>query len=224
MTRGLQVGRGTDKLQNMTEIYIESVEEPFLHSPRLTRLAFGLVARAQLMGCLPDGVHGVVQLDGPLLEGVRTCFRTAGIAAMPVVQLPDANEDELEQVLDETLAAVDASPYPAGEWQPVRKLLDDDLLSRLLGISDSSLRRYASGARETPDDAAWRLHVVARILASLLGSYNAYGIRRWLERPRAALEGRTPADIVRSAEHEEDPAMVRVFDLAGGLEGAASAT
>jgi uncharacterized protein (DUF2384 family) len=211
-------------LQNMTEIYIEAVEEPFLHSPRLTRLAFGLVARAQVMSCLPDGVHGVVHLDRPLLEGVRTCFRTAGIATMPAVGLPDTDDQELEHALDETLAAVDASPHPAGEWAPARDLLDDALLARILGISESSLRRYASGARETPDQIAWRLHVVARMLASLLGSYNAYGVRRWFERPRAMLEGRTPAQVIMSAEHEEDPALGVVFELSDALVGAGSAT
>jgi Protein of unknown function (DUF2384) len=208
----------------MTEIYIESVDEPFSHSPHLTRLAFGLVARAQVMSCMPAGVGGVIHLSRPLLEDVRTCFRTAGIGAMPVVRLPDADEDEIAEVLGGTLAAVDASPYPAGEWQPARDLLDDDLLSRLLDISDSSVRRYAGGSRETPDDVAWRLHVVARVLASLLGSYNEYGVRRWFERPRLALEGRTPADVLRSAEHEEDPGLTRVLELAGALEGAASAT
>lgn len=207
----------------MTEFHIESIDEPFINSPRLTRLAFGLVARAQVMGCLPEGLEGVVHLDVPLVERVGTCFRLAGIAAVPAVRLRNVNDEELELVLGETLAAVDASPHPAGEWEPVREMLDDELLARLFGISESSLRRYAGRLRDTPDDVAWRLHVVARLLASLLGSYNAYGIRRWFERPRVALEGRTPAEVISSAEHEEDPALAQLFALADALVGAAAA-
>jgi hypothetical protein len=36
---------------------------------------------------------------------------------------------------------------------------------------------------------AERLHWLAMVVADLAGSYNALGIRRWFERPRALLGG-----------------------------------
>jgi hypothetical protein len=143
---------------------------------------------------------------------------------MPVIGLPDGDEEDIAEILGATLTAIDASPYPAGEWEPAREFLDDELLSRVLSISSSSVRRYAAGLRETPDEVAWRLHVVARVLASLIGSYNEYGIRRWFDRPRTTLGGQTPAEVMRAAENEDDAALNRVLELAGALEGAASAT
>jgi hypothetical protein len=120
--------------------------------------------------------------------------------------------------------ALDASPIPGGEWRPAREVLGDELLARLVGgISPSSLRRYAAGARETPDDVAWRLHVVARLLASLLGSYNDYGVRRWFERRRTALDGKAPAEVLQAADDEGDEHLRRVLALADDLVGAAAA-
>ena len=100
-----------------------------------------------------------------------------------------------------------------------------DSLARLVGgVSQSSLRRYASGARQTPDDIAWRLHVVARILAALLGSYNAYGVRRWFERRRSALGGLAPVQVLETAKDEDDELLLTAIGLADDLLGAGQAT
>jgi hypothetical protein len=105
------------------------------------------------------------------------------------------------------------------EWACVRERLDDGQLARLLRISRSSLRRYAAGERETPEGVAWRLHSLARIVAALAGSYNDYGIRRWFERLRVELDGRSPAHVFVEAESEADPELARVVDLAEALVG-----
>jgi hypothetical protein len=213
----------------MVELQIESVESPLLESPAATALAFALLARAQVMGFLPRNTRNVVALDRRLLEEVAEELRHRGIATMASGSLARATRtdpvDDLDLIasLRATVEAVDSSPHPEGEWGPARELLGDELLAYLLRNSISSLRRYAAGERRTPDDAAWRLHAVARVLAALTGSYNDYGIRRWFERPRSALGGATPASVLERAESEDDDELRRVLALADELMGAAAA-
>jgi hypothetical protein len=213
----------------MVELQIESVEAPLLGSPAAATLALGLVTRAHLMGFLPAQRENGLVLDGELLAELAAELRKQGIATTASSRLARAtqadplDDRDLVAVLRATVEAVDSSPHPEGEWPPARELLGDDLLARLLRVSISSLRRYASGERRTPDDAAWRLHVVARVLAALTGSYNDYGIRRWFERPRSPLGDATPARVLEEAESEDDEQLQRVLALADELMGAAAA-
>ncbi len=205
-------------------VHVESVGPPFNRAPGASEIARILLARAEMMGLLPDGVAGATRLDSDLLEDFADSLRSAGVATAQADRLEDARGKALAQVLRETLAAVEASPNPAGEWTPVREVLgDDDLLSVLVGgISPSSLRRYASGERETPDEVAWRLHLIARIISSLRGSYNDYGIRRWFQRPRSMLGGKTPGRRLVESTNEDDAA--EVVRLADALFGPGFAT
>jgi hypothetical protein len=213
----------------MVKIHIESIEPRLLRSPGVVRLAYGLLGRSQTMGFCPHEVAGRTTLDSELLAELAGCLQTAGIASEPAARLragvakrrrPPVSADDLRAMVQ----ALDASPQPTGEWSPAREVLGDALLARLAGdISLTSLRRYASGARETPDDVAWRLHVVARLLASLLGSYNSYGVRRWFERRRTALQGMTPAETLHVARDEDDEQLMRVLALADDLIGAGAA-
>jgi len=208
----------------VVDVRIESVAEPLARSPRAVSLAFGLLARAQVMGLLPEDIEQPMRLDAGLLARIADEFEAAGVATHAAARLR-LEEPQLEEALEATLEALDASPQPEGEWEPARELLGDDLLGRILGgVSSSSIRRYATGLRETPDDVAWRLHAVARILASLIGSYNDYGIRRWFERRRSALGGKTPAQMLARARDEDDLGLAKVLDLAGALVGAGAAT
>jgi hypothetical protein len=86
-----------------------------------------------------------------------------------------------------------------------------------LNISVSSLRRYLSSERQTPDDVAARLHHVALIVGDLLGAYNDVGVRRWFDRPRSALGGRRPAAVLSGNWNPDDPSPRRVRDLAQSL-------
>jgi hypothetical protein len=54
-------------------------------------------------------------------------------------------------------------------------------------------------------------------------SYNDYGIRRWFERRRSALDGATPAELLEQADSEDDERLQRVIGLADELTGAAAA-
>jgi len=203
------------------------METPLLESAQAVSLALSLVARAQTMGFLPLR-EGRVELDRRFLEDLAELLRRRGVASRATASLARAmqeplNEVELIDALRATLDAVDASPHPEGEWAPARELLGDELLARLLRVSASSLRRYAAGNRRTPDEVAWRLHLVARLLAALVGSYNDYGMRRWFERRRSALDGATPAELLERAKTEDDERLEAVLALAEQLTGAGAA-
>jgi hypothetical protein len=126
---------------------------------------------------------------------------------------------EVGSVRDELLAQVyerlEESPSPATEWQAVRDVLDDDaLLAALLGIGPVSVRRYAKGERHCPDPVAARLHWLALLIDQLQGTYNAYGIRRWFQRPRAALDGQAPKDRLKGEWDPDDAAVQPLVALA----------
>ena len=77
----------------------------------------------------------------------------------------------------------------------MREVLDDDeLLARLIGVHPALVRRYAKAEQRCSDAVAARLHWLALVIDQLEGTYNAYGIRRWFQRPRAALGNASPQD------------------------------
>jgi len=119
--------------------------------------------------------------------------------------------------------AIEASPMPTSEWISMRELLKDELLERLLGVSRQSIERYATRERQTPQAVADRLHVIALIASDLAGSYNEFGIRRWFDRPRAQLSGKSPSAILKG-DWDPDADMPRkVRELAAVLSGAEAA-
>ncbi|MEP6650092.1 MAG: hypothetical protein ABJA74_09280 [Lapillicoccus sp.] len=118
--------------------------------------------------------------------------------------------------------AVDGSPMPVVEWPALLRTLGEDLVGALVRVSPTSVRRYASGTRRTPDDVADRLHTVALVVASLNGSYNDVGVRRWFHRPRTALNGNAPADVLGGEWSSDDADVVAVRVLADSLLGAAA--
>ena len=119
----------------------------------------------------------------------------------------------LHAPLERINEAFDQSPAPEHEWRALQHVLGLDLLARLLGISESSARRYLSGSRTTPDTVAARLHFLAFLVGDLAGAYNDIGIRRWFDRPRLRLGGATPARKLgeRWSPEEENPRRVREF-------------
>jgi hypothetical protein len=213
----------------MVPVLIASIERPLSELPRAKALAMVLLARTQAMGLLPPHTPHRVDLDWDLLKAIATVLEENRLAADWSSHLrridPESVDDAaMAEALRAILDSLNASPHPAGEWAPVRETLGDDLTVRLLGISESSLRRYAAGERETPDAVAWRLHAVARIIGSLVGSYNDFGVRRWFERSRAALDGATPSEIIAAADNEDDGRLEKTIQLADELLGAGSAT
>lgn len=103
------------------------------------------------------------------------------------------------------------------EWPALSRSLGFGLLSDLLGVSRSSVRRYAAESRTTPHSVAARLHFLAVVVGDLAGAYNEIGIRRWFDRPRTDLRGKSPAQVLAGGWSPEDEAAARVRTLAGTL-------
>ena len=106
---------------------------------------------------------------------------------------------------------------PESEWVPLRHHLGDDLLAEVIGVSEASLRRYASGSRPTPDLVGERLHWLALVVADLRGAYTDRGVRRWFRRPRTALGGASPAQVLREGLDPDSPRTAEVRALAHAL-------
>lgn len=188
--------------------------------------AMGLLAGAPVTDLGPATVQRLVQALQQHGIGAE-----AGISLAPLTRAPqapnasapaDATPQRLLATLHRLHEALEASAAPAVEWPAMRELLGDELLTQLLQVAPSSLRRYAAAERPTPDDVAARLHWLALTAADLAGAYNPYGIRRWFERPRAQLNGASPRQhLQRQAGtrrwHPDDPAAQQVRALAATL-------
>lgn len=141
----------------------------------------------------------------------------AGIAAATATALDKVVEpacEELVAMLKTLIAALEASPAPRFEWGELVRVFDDEPLAALLAVSMSSLKRYQSGERTTPDAVAARLHFLALVAGDLAGSYNDIGIRRWLTRKRTPLGGRSPAQLLAGGWDPEDAGPRSVRELA----------
>ena len=202
----------------MTRLQIESVEEPFLSHADLVDPATLLLSRAEYSGCLPARTPTVLNVKA--IAAVSKCLHDAGMPVKPWRLGPygeGADVEPLRRALSEMNDQLEMSPQPAGEWGPVVESLGEGLLAELIGISESSLRRYKSGTRETPQGVAERLHFLALVLADLAGSYNEYGIRRWFTRPRVPLGGRRPADLLGESFDPEGDDAKAIRGLAASL-------
>jgi hypothetical protein len=145
----------------------------------------------------------------------RAGIATATAAALNNVEPPTA--DEVAALLETMITALEVSPAPKFEWTGLGRVLDPETLASLLNVSLSSLKRYQSGERTTPDAIAARLHHLALVVGDLAGSYNDIGIRRWFHRKRTLLDGRSPADLLRGEWDPDQPGPARVRDLAREL-------
>ncbi len=173
---------------------------------------------------LPDVVAAMTERGLPIGSRWQQLERTAqwhgltggnGHSTGAPARIGSALLGAVRQINDQ----LEMSPQPAVEWAPVLGTLGEDLLAELVGVSVSSVRRYAGGTRDTPQDTAERLHFLALLIADLAGSYNDFGIRRWLKRPRTPLGGRSPATLLGQFDPEGDDAAA-VATLAGALVGA----
>lgn len=208
----------------MIEIQIASVEAP-LNRPALADRAFGLVLRATAVGLL-SGRGPIVRLDLELVREIAREAAALGIgkeAALGLLQ-DDPSPARLAQLIEQLDDALAQSPLPERELRELRRTFDFDQLSALLGTSTVSLRRYLAGSRAAPDDVAARAHWLALVAGDLAGSYNEIGIRRWFDRPRGQLDGRSPRQELGRDWSPDDAGARRVRDLAATLVGSASAT
>lgn len=200
----------------MANIRIQSTQSPF-DDPRLAQAAIAVLCRADAMGLL---TRPVTCLDNDALQGLSTDMAEAGIGQsfLPELRhLPCSDPLRLSALLEKITRVLDESPVPAREWRALQGALGLVLLARLLGISQSSARRYLSGSRTTPDAIASRLHFLAFVVGDLAGAYNDFGIRRWFDRPRKLLDGSTPAGMLGVPWTPDDEGPERVRQLARAL-------
>jgi hypothetical protein len=196
-------------------IQIESAKAPFT-SPRVAFQAVTALGRADAMGLLPADEH-IETLDLPSFRNAIRHIHRAGIARNIQLDLTNASAPNLERTLEHLNLALEESPVPEFEWNRLAEVLGLELLSRLLDISGSSIRRYRGNARTTPDDVAERLHFLSLVVGDLAGAYNEIGIRQWFERKRAQLDGRTPLDWLKGRWKPAQTGPRRVQDLARAL-------
>ena len=209
----------------MTVVRITSVGAP-LNRPGLLAAAMSLVRRAIGLGMLPDR-EPIERLDLDLIRSIAREASTAGVgrdAAIALIEQPNAGGARLESLIAQLDAALAESPVPGRELGVLLRVYDYDGLASLLGTSVASLRRYAGATRTVPDAVASRIHHVALVTSDLAGSYNEFGLRRWWERPRAALDGRSPRAALGSSWDPDGPDAAAVAELARALTGSGGAS
>lgn len=194
-------------LQGLMALVARTAAMGFMASERITRLDAKTIAR--VVGALQEQKLAA-----------RTPLDMAPLMRTDAGDLDPATAKRMEAVVGELLDALGQSPAPSSEWTTMREVLGDESLCRLVGVSDTSLRRYASNGRSTPQAVAERLHWLAMVVADLSGAYNAFGIRRWFERPRPQLGGKSPREALGDDWHVDSPAAERVRLLAAALSGA----
>src|SRR5687768_12663068 len=196
---------------------------------RLHERLLTLLARASAMGVLAGAT--ITQIDAQALQRVLTALHKQGlIGAAPVALAPllkkgpalldAATAERMADSVEQLVAVLDESPAPASEWAPMRAVFGDEVLGDLLGIAPASLRRYAAAERATPQATAERLHWLAMVVSDLAGSYNDFGMRRWFDRPRTQLGGKSPRALLGSRWTADDKAAQQVRKLAAALSGA----
>ncbi|MEC5180544.1 hypothetical protein [Arthrobacter sp. CG_A4] len=183
-----------------------------------------LTARLQSWAHILD-VGSPLRVESGYENAVATlrAFARRGIARDAAAVAEHAEPAAIVRALTSALNAIERSPLPEQEWPRMTALLGDDVLEGLVGASVSSMYRYRSGERHTPDHVAQRLHTLTLIAADLAGSYNDFGIRRWFARPRAQLDGRAPAEIMKGDWDPDDADVRRVKQLAAALTSPRSA-
>jgi hypothetical protein len=204
-------------------IRIHSVAEPFESAdPEVAQEAVEAIVLAEAMGLLEG--ETVERLDLPTVRRVARAANEAGIGMVPTAALAGRRlgPGQLRSALRGLREALEDSPTPAKEWDALARLFGVEDLARLVSVSPASLRRYASGSRPTPDEVAARLHFLARVVADLKGAYNEIGVRRWFERKRTRLRGRSPAQVLKGEWDPDSPKGSKVLELARSLASSAA--
>jgi uncharacterized protein (DUF2384 family) len=200
----------------MEETRRESNGDPSGHLG-VRRLAFEAARRADAMGLFKPGDRALDLAEIRRLVGSVTRAGVARAQAFALDNVERPSASQVEALLRMLIAALERSPVPGSEWPSLSRVFEADQLAALLGISVSSLRRYQSGERVTPDDVAARLHFLVLVVADLAGTYNEIGIRRWFERPRARLDGKRPSALLSGNWDPEGAGPQKVRSLAQSL-------
>jgi len=199
-------------------IRIDAVSDPFtLEDADLVSSAMDALLFMESMGLHSADID---RLDRATLLDIAETAARAGIAQTDAARLMSAKDLDPAAVrafLERLGDSLRESPMPELELAALLELFPHDELGTLLGASESSLRRYASGARRPPDDIAARAHYLSIVVGYLRGAYNDIGVRRWFHRRRTLLDGRAPAQLLRGRWTPDSEGARRVLDLAHAL-------
>ncbi len=173
------------------------------------------------MGLLP-GTQPIHTLNYDVLRDTVRALSRAGIgrdAGIGFLEPNLLNTDELARLLDNLLDSMEESPVPDHELRQLIDVLGFDVVARLLAASTTTLRRYASSARKPPTAFAGRIHFLALMVGDLAGSYTDFGIRRWFERKRSQLAGKSPLEVLKGKWNPDAQGPLQVRKLAQALTG-----
>ena len=209
----------------MAEIRITSIEDRF-RTAALQDSALSLLRRASSVGLLPEDSNPIQRLDLALIRGIARQASKAGVGQAAAVGLleGEVSSSRLLSLIDRLDDAIVESPLPSREIGELARIYGLDGAASLLGVAEVSLRRYLTGLRPTPDEVAARAHFVALVSSDLAGSYNQIGLRRWWDRPRAALDGLSPRKALGTDWNPSSEPARAVATLAESLVGSAGAT
>jgi hypothetical protein len=165
-------------------------------------------------------------LDLELLRRIAQEASTAGIGQDAAVAFLQGNPgtNRLVGLIERLEDSLAQSPLPEREVPELLLVFDRDELARLTGTSSVSLGRYMSGSRAWPDDLASRIHWLALVVSDLEGAYNRFGVRRWFERERVQLDGRSPRQALGAEWDPSSTGVEQVRRLAASLAGVGAAT
>jgi hypothetical protein len=175
-----------------------------------------VVSLAETVGLVPQSSHSGADRGQTL--AAFDAFAREGVGRTAAREVHDSfTAETVSHAGTQLLEAVQQSPMPHREWEPMSAFLGDRLLAILVDVSEVSLRRYRNEQRVTPDDVAARLHHITLLVAYLAGSYNAFGIRRWFQRSRTGLGNRSPVQVLSTDWDPDDPDVRTITSLATSL-------
>ncbi|MHB1582794.1 MAG: hypothetical protein ACYCU7_00395 [Acidimicrobiales bacterium] len=205
----------------MTMLRLRSAEHPF-DDTRVAGQAARLLALVEATGVWAPG-EIVSVLDLTLFEDALGALADAGVAPTAVLDAGAYAQKPAPDIAEWIAGLRDAvamSPVPDLELPKLDALFGNDRLARLVGVGASTMRRYVARERPVSDEVAQRVHLVTRIVGELAGSFNERGIRKWFERPRRQLDGRSPEEVLRAAwESDGEAAAEPVLALASQFTG-----
>lgn len=183
---------------------------------RVVAAAIEFILKAESMGILHEPVD-TLHLNIDAIIGAAKQVVELGLGRKFVLDPERWREYEAVDLADrlkKLSVVLEESPEPNSEWKRLRSFLPDDLLAKILHISEQSVRRYATGERDTPDDIAERVHWVALVTGDLFGAYNEHGVRGWFFRPRKSFGGLAPLAMLSGDDWTPDaknPILIREF-------------
>ena len=188
--RSAWVHRGfiSGTIWTMSKIRLRSAEAPFDHR-RVVGEAARLLCRAEASG-IWDPPALVTRLDGQLFGSALDDIAECGVATTRRLEwstYAEKGSDDFADWIHGVRSELEDCPVPQRELPKLVDALGSDLRDRL-GVSPSALQRYRDESRDTPDDVAWRAHVL---------DGDRWGLGRFVQRARYSRLVQAPAAPAR---------------------------